>query len=156
MSRKILFKVCLPLVAVPLVSIFTTGGAIASLSNQQKFGWEPRFISTSHNSILISGWEDRYQLRDRYRENYQRRQEIDREIRRLDREDKDLQNRWYSDRDLQNRQRRQEIGREIRRLDRENKDLQNRSYSDWYLEHDRYYRNRNYDRRYPNRGLIIK
>ncbi|MUG95861.1 hypothetical protein F7734_27295 [Scytonema sp. UIC 10036] len=95
MNRTLLFKISLPLIAAPLLSIFTPPTAIASLSNPQTLGLEQEIVGTRRNSILVA---DRDDYRNRRREIRDRRREIRREIRRLNREERRL-NRRYSDRD---------------------------------------------------------
>ncbi len=96
MNRTTLFKISLPLIVAPLLSIFTAPVAIASLSNSQTVGLEQEILGTRRNSILIADRDDDY--RDRRREIRERRREIHREMRRLRREERQFNRRSPRDR----------------------------------------------------------
>ncbi|GAA6619818.1 hypothetical protein [Scytonema sp. NUACC26] len=110
MNRTLLFKISLPLIAAPLLSIFTPPTAIAVLSNSQTLGLEQKIIGTRRNSVLIADRDDYYRNREEIRN---RRREIRREMRRLRRDERRL-NRRYPDRDRYYRG-----GRDYNRRDRD-------------------------------------
>ncbi|KAF3885183.1 MULTISPECIES: hypothetical protein [Nostocales] len=126
MNRTLLFKLSIPLIAAPLLSIFTPLTAMASLSNQQTPGLEQEIVGNIGNSILVA---DRDDYRDRRRDLRDRRREIRREMRRLRREERRLDRR-YSDRDR------------YRRVSDYDRYRGGRNY-------DRRYRDRDYYRYYP-------
>jgi hypothetical protein len=126
MNRTFLFKISLPLIAAPLLSIFTPSTAIAALSNSQTLGLQQENTSSISNSILIADRDDYYRNREEIRN---RRREIRKQIRRLNRDE--------------------------RRLNRRDRDRYYRGgrYDDRYYRGDRYrdrrYRDRDYNRYSP-------
>jgi hypothetical protein len=125
MYRKILSKVCLPLIAAPLISLLTTPAAVAESYNQQQL-WSGRGVANHNpNLIIISDRDNDYRDTHRYR---------NRRIRE------------------HRRQQLRKHRRQIRRIHRDNRRLRHIRRSNY---HPYYRNRRNYNRYYYNRHYRI-